>query len=1570
MRLFFKIFFYACVFLCLVNPVFAQQSTSNPGAYCSGGFSGGGCHLYYANNTSGYLTTLQDVSTSGGNVNISNLNSGCSNNPSSYIYYSCHYLVADPGQTITCTMRSPISQGFAIYIDWNQDNVFQTPAEEVAKTPLIPPLVVNTILSFVIPPGQPNGTYRMRIRCAYSSPGSPIILSPCGTYVDGETEDYNLYVGPIPLSSGIITATVNGSAPICSGQTTSVNVNSTPPTGVTYSWTGPGNFTSNAQTPLLTNASATASGVYSMSVGGTCPVTKTVAISVISIPVYTLTPSNPAVCQGGSVSAAVNFSAGTNTGAYSYTWTSAPNSAPSPNNTFSTNITTQPITSPQALVQYSVTVSPNALFCPVTQTMAITVTNPSQPTLNLPAPFCNNASPFSLSASPGGGTWSAGPSVSSGGFIIPSLTAIGTITANYLISVNNCTISNSGTISISSPNSPTLTSSPPTLCANDPGFNLMNLVPPGITGSWTGQSVSNNTFLSNNLASGVYALTYNVQSAPVGSACPTSSVYSFPVFKPTVPIIPAINPVCNNAPTVTLTASVPGGTWSAQGISATGIQTPSLNLIGTNTLTYAVGQGTCLASVTKTFHVSQFNPSALSVTLPSLCASSSGFNLMSIVQSTTGGAWIGQSVSNNTFLTGTLPSGIYPLTYSTQSTPNASLCPSSTIYSISLYNPPTPVISPIPPTCNNGAAVTLSASIPSGTWTGQGISAAGIQNPPQSLIGTNTLTYSVGQGTCFASSTQTFHVSQFNSAALSSASGTACANDAGFNLMSLVQSTVGGSWLGQYVSNNIFLSGGLPTSVYTLTYSSQSTPIATLCPAFSMYTVSVYHPPMPVISYINPVCTNGAAVSLSASIPGGTWAGNGISASGIQNPAQNLIGTNTLTYSVGQGTCLASAIQNFQVSQFNSAALISGTLNACATQGPVNLMNQAQNSANGTWSGPSVTGGSIFQPPASLSGTYAVIYSTFSTPDPLLCPDKSTLIVSVLNPPQPVISPVSPLCNKNSALQLSVTPAGGVWTSNSYLDAHGILTPSLCSTGNNLVEYVIGTATCNSKQSIFINVESFVSAQITSTIQDQCNTNSPISLIPYTQSNTGYWSGPGLTGSNFNPGSVGSGNFTLSYHTSSFPSGLCPDVGSMAVKVFSLAPPSITKAGPFCEMHLPTQLLVNPVGGLFGGSIPGIISSGGLFNPALALAGDNFVTYSISVGPCKAYAQEKISVEKFVSASLAKMPDAFYCNNHVPFNLNSFVQNTGGTWTGGTGLIGLNMFDPSQAEEGNNRMIYRTSSSPSGLCTDADTVFIQVKNTPPVQATSSSFGNCAPLEVILNTSNTNKGTGNWNITDGSHYEGLAANHIFTSPGSYTVMLSYTDNEAKGCTTQVVLPPILIYESPKADFSVSDEITISDPVAILNNESTVLNNNKYMWTIQGQDPVYGVSPSVKFAEPGNYKITLTATSFEGCKNEITKTVEIKNEFNVFVPNSFTPNFDGTNDVFIPVFTVYGLDAKSFEMEIFDRWGHSVCHTNDLAKGWDGTVQSETAKEDVYVYMIRYKDLNGKLYNKTGQVNLIR
>jgi gliding motility-associated-like protein len=641
----------------------------------------------------------------------------------------------------------------------------------------------------------------------------------------------------------------------------------------------------------------------------------------------------------------------------------------------------------------------------------------------------------------------------------------------------------------------------------------------------------------------------------------------------------------------------------------------------------------------------------------------------------------------------------------------------------------------------------------------------------------------------------------------------------------------------------------------------------------------------------------------------------------------------------------------------------------------VNLNAIVQSTLGGVWTGPNVSGTYSFNPAGLVTGVYTLTYNTSSTPIATLCPDSRTISVNVINPITPTITQVGPFCNTSSTIALTVAPNLGVWSVTGYLSSSGIFNPALSSIGQNTVQYTIGSNTCNAQQTKTINVEAFVPATIIGSISDKCISSSPVSLLPLTTNILGTWSGSGIAGSNFDPALSGNGTFTLNYNTASIPSGLCPDNASISVKVFSLAPASITRIGPFCSNATPVQLQANVLGGSFG--MPNnnfAISTSGLFNPSLANIGDNIITYSTTAGPCLAIGTTTINVEKYISADFISLAGPF-CKNSSPVNLYSITQNPSGIWIGPATVNGV--FTPSNASIGkNNIIIYQTNSIPTAsLCPDTSAIRLSVNEIPNVSVKSNIANGCVPIEVTFSAPTANNGTGIWNFGDGFSEVGLFASHIYNTPGTYSVKFNYQDDI--GCSTEAKLfNTIDVYAVPYASFifDPQDDITVAKAEVQFTNLSTVLGNNTYQWQIGNLYQLSDVNPKVVFPKAGDYIITLTATTKDGCKNQESKVVSVKNDYGVYIPSSFSPNFDDLNDVFNPVFSPYGLDLKTgYEFEVFDRWGHSLFQTNDASKGWDGIINNKVSteqKQEVYVYKLRYKDLDGKTYSKIGHVSLIK
>ena len=214
------------------------------------------------------------------------------------------------------------------------------------------------------------------------------------------------------------------------------------------------------------------------------------------------------------------------------------------------------------------------------------------------------------------------------------------------------------------------------------------------------------------------------------------------------------------------------------------------------------------------------------------------------------------------------------------------------------------------------------------------------------------------------------------------------------------------------------------------------------------------------------------------------------------------------------------------------------------------------------------------------------------------------------------------------------------------------------------------------------------------------------------------------------------------------------------------------------------------------------------------------------------------------------------------------------------------------------------------------------------------------------------------------------------PGSYT--LKIYSKGLNNCKDSATIPvPIVVHPKSRSDIQWSPEIpsTTDNIVTFSSYSKSNANVVTYDWSFAGTGVINGMdttnmrNPQRKYEEVGKYPVMLISTTDKGCQDTTVKFLDIKDEMNVFIPNTFSPNNDGINDMF----QVKGLGFRpeGFTMEIFDRWGHLVYSTRDVTKGWDGSVKGQTPSEGVYIYRVKAIGTNGEGRKEfTGHVTLIK
>ena len=179
--------------------------------------------------------------------------------------------------------------------------------------------------------------------------------------------------------------------------------------------------------------------------------------------------------------------------------------------------------------------------------------------------------------------------------------------------------------------------------------------------------------------------------------------------------------------------------------------------------------------------------------------------------------------------------------------------------------------------------------------------------------------------------------------------------------------------------------------------------------------------------------------------------------------------------------------------------------------------------------------------------------------------------------------------------------------------------------------------------------------------------------------------------------------------------------------------------------------------------------------------------------------------------------------------------------------------------------------------------------------------------------------------------------------------------------------LVAHPKPIADFVLTPAVTFIDntDITFTNLSSGHISS---VWDFDdGSSLLNDNSLSIvhHYDNPGDYIIKLEVTSNFGCVASAINSLEII-PFEYFVPDAFTPNSDALNDVF----NINTTKVKSFEMEIFDRWGESVYITKNVWKPWDGTFNGTALEQGVYAYKIWVKDPQDILHKMVGNVLLVR
>lgn len=726
-----------------------------------------------------------------------------------------------------------------------------------------------------------------------------------------------------------------------------------------------------------------------------------------------------------------------------------------------------------------------------------------------------------------------------------------------------------------------------------------------------------------------------------------------------------------------------------------------------------------------------------------LCASASAFTLTG--GQPAGGTYSGVGVSGGMFDPAVAGVGTHTITYTIT---NAQGCSNSASKTITINAMPSVEMANFTNVClDNGPIMLTNGSPFGGSYSGTGVG-NGVFYPSVAGVGMHTITYSYTDANgCGGTASKTIEVYDLPTVSMTSL-GSVCVD-----ALPVVLSTgtpTGGSYSGNGVSNGEFIPALAGVGIHTITYSYAD---ANGCARSATGTVTVTPIPSVNLGNFASVCVNSSSMMLSGGNPaGGTYSGPGVSA-GMFNPTAAGVGSHTITYTYtdAQG-CSNSASKTITVLALPT--LTFGSIaNVC--QGSAQFTLSTAFPLGGTYSGTGVSNGK-FNPVTAGVGTHTITYTFTNAAG---CTNTATQTVTVNALPTVSFATLNAVCASAAPFALTGgNPTGGNYTGPGV--SAGIFHPSQAGPGTHTITYTytdVNGCSNSATRTIVVNALPVVNV---APVPNQCANSGNLTLNFGTPAG-GTYSGPGVSGTTFNPATAGQGNHILTYSVTN--ANGCSSSTTFTIVVNAAPTVTMGAVSPLCITGAPIQLLTGQPG---GGTYSGTGVSGGVFNPQTAGVGNHTVTYTFTnAAGCTATATQTISVVALPVVNLNNY--APVCKDAPAFTLSGGTP-AGGVYSGPGVFNG--MFYPSIVAPGTYSITYTYTSAAGCVNTDAGSITV---NPLPAQPFITQ------VSTVLTANSVGAVSYQWLDANQNPIPGATA-QTYTATGNGVFYVQITD--ANGCSS--------------------------------------------------------------------------------------------------------------------------------------------------------------------------------------------
>ena len=978
---------------------------------------------------------------------------------------------------------------------------------------------------------------------------------------------------------------------------------------------------------------------------------------------------------------------------------------------------------------------------------------------------------------------------------------------------------------------------------------------------WTPAGGLNTTTGSTVIATPLSTQTYTVTSTDTAGC--SSSDQVIVTIHPTTATITAPSPVCIDAAPIILTATPAAGTFSGPGVTGATFN-PATAGAGTFTITYsAIVVAGCTATATKIITVNPLPVVTFTPVAP-LCVDGT---TVTLTGSPTGGTFSGPGVTGSSFSPATAGVGTHTVTYSYTA---ATGCSNIDVKQIVVNPQPALTITGLLPAyCISTLPVTITGSPTPGTFTGPGI-AGNVFTPATAGVGTHTITYSHTATTgCSNRLLQAVTVNPLPVVTIpNTVPSAACINAP---LVNLTGNPAGGIFSGTGVTGNNFDPGAAGVGPHLITYTFTN---ANGCTNTATRTITVN--PLPVVSFsgLNATyCVNALSATLTGSPSGGTFSGTGISGTTF-NPATAGVGTFTVIYAyIDANSCASADTQSVEVIPAPVPTIQNLAASYCLDAAATTLTGSI---TGGTFSGPGISG-STFTPAIAGTGTHSITYSVTSGG----CSGSVSQAVVVNALPSVGFTLPAVICENAAPLPLTGSPAGGTFSGTGI--SGSTFDPAVAGTGTFTITYSYtdaNTCTNTAELNITVNAAPVVTLTAPASI---CENASPTTLTGNPASGT--FSGPGVTGSTFNPTTAGVGTHTITY---SFTNAANCSNTTTAVVTVNAKPAIAPLAGPpaVCPglQGVPYYITGTPAASSYSWTV----------NGGTIASGQGTDTLTVNWGPTNPAAQVQlfitnasgclsdqmtltVSINQVLPTPTPTGADLAVCENapnstySVPFTPGSVYtwQATGGNVVSGQGTNTV-VIDWTTPGTG-SLQVTETSTTNIASCLGVSAPLSVTVHPVP----SAALAIAGDLVVCASTPTLNFTTSGglpgsayaWSFNGNSLAStgSTASSPTPAAPGSYSLTVMETSNQ--GCSGPNITVQVVVNEVP-APLSINGTAFVC-PNSLSGQVFSVqgLPGSSFDWIISGGTIVSGQSSNsitVDFDSTATPKtLIVTETSSQGC-----------------------------------------------------------------------------------------------------------